>query len=79
MRNGGVGGMRMLKWLKEIWEDYKEGWSNWWHLHFLAYFKMWIHLGKVGSEQWIKDWNRKEVITEMPPEEIPFDMLEKNI
>jgi hypothetical protein len=67
----------MLNWIKEGWKDYKEGWSNWWHLKFLGYFKMWIHLGKVGSEKWLEDWNRKEIVTES--EVIPFAMIEKNI
>ena len=77
MKKPGAGGMLMLEWIKEGWKKYKEGWSNWWHFKFLAYFKLWKHLKDVGPEQWIEDWNGTKIVTE--PEVIPFALLEKNI
>jgi hypothetical protein len=67
----------MLNWIKESWENYKEGWSHWWHFKFLMLWKLYKRLFDVGAYQWLEEWNQKKVVTEI--DVIPFAMIEKNI
>ena len=70
MKNCGAGFMLMKKWIKESWEKYKEGWSNWWHFKFLALLKLYKRLFDVGAEQWLEEWNGKKIVANVKMDEV---------